>query len=93
MNTPLSYEKLVNALSQLPPRPPLAEVWISNHLPDGQVYKLMLKDLPSIYNFKGYAQGTEEIYLLNPNDYSMELSQILRNIGIPVFTPSGEKLC
>lgn len=71
---------------------PKAEVWVVNYLPNGQVYKLVLKDLPLIYNFKGYFPGTEKIYLISTEDFSMELSQILINACIPVFSPGGERL-
>jgi hypothetical protein len=89
MNTPLSYEKLVNVLSQLPPKPPIVEVWIIDYLPSGQVFKVILEDLPLV---EGFLLGTEEIYLLSRKDFSMEMAEMLRGVNIPVFGPNGMRL-
>ena len=93
MSIPITYNKLVNVLNRLPPRPPRIEVWIRDYLPSGQVLKVVLKDLPAlIYALYTNLPGTEEIYLLSREDFSMEMAEILRNAGIPVFGPGGEIL-
>ena len=89
MNTPITYDELVNVLNRLPPRLPMVEVWIRDYLPSGQVLKIILKDLSLV---KGYLPWTEEVYLLSREDLSMEMAETLRGVNIPVFGPGGERL-
>jgi len=93
MDNSLSYEDLKKAFELLGPRPPNAEVWVRDYIPSKQVFKIVLKDLPTqIYTYYPYLPGTEEIYMMSAEDFSMVMAEKLRGAGVPVFGPDGERL-
>ena len=90
MNNSLSYNNLKKTFDLLGPKPTNIEVWVRDYIPGGHAFKIILKDLPS--PVAGYLPDADEIYMIGTEDFSMEMSEILRNVNIPVFAPGGKRL-
>lgn len=92
MNDFISYDDLKKVIDLLSPKPPNVEIWVNDHIPSGQAFKVVLKDIP--ISIITYLPRTDEIYLIGTEDFhSLKVSETLSNSGIPVFGPDGIKLC
>ena len=92
MNKTISCDDLVTAINLLGPKSPNVEVWVRDYIPSKQTFKVILKNLPTpVYT---YLPGTEVIYMIGTEDFcSIEVSETLHDMDIPVFAPGGKRLC
>ena len=70
-------------------RPPKCEVWTRSYIPCGQVFKVPLDN--AVFSSL-LTENVDEIYLMNEDDLTDEIMEILRGANISVFDAHRNRL-
>ena len=63
---------------------PKCEMWTRSYMPRGQVFKVSLFSRPFT--------DAEDIYLMNSDDLTDDVMEMLQGVNIPVFDAHGKRL-
>lgn len=70
---------------------PKCEVWLRSYIPRGQVYKVPLENV-ALKCLVPFTKGVEEVYLMNEDDLTNDIMEMLRGVNVHVFDAHGSRL-